>query len=260
MDLVRQLLRWSRSDSPAGRSLRRLLWASSQWSVAPGALHRLLLSERSLRRQLSDEVARALYYQPLFQLLCEEAEGPFRMEVCPDSKIPVVTGCKLHVGRGVRLSARTTFSGARNAPAPPAIVLGEDTYVGHRVVFRAGLGIALGKRCHVASYVSFTGDPGHPIDPVRRRTEAAPLEELGTIVVGDDVWIGEGALILGNVTIGDGAVVGARSIVTRDIPPWTVAAGAPARAVRRIETAPSSPDGEAADPTTSRGDERLLGG
>lgn len=197
-------------------------------------------------------MARALYYQPLFELLCDEVEGPFRMEVCPDSKVPVVSGCRLRIGKGVRLSARTTFSGARNAPHPPVIELGEETYVGHRVVFRAGHGITLGKRCYVASYVSFTGDPGHPLDPVRRRTEAAPVEELGTVVVGDDVWIGEGALILGDVTIGDGAVVGARSVVTKDIPPFTVAAGAPARAVKRIETvatAPAAPTAPAGSPT-----------
>lgn len=54
----------------------------------------------------------------------------------------------------------------------------------------------------------------------------------GPIVIGNDVWIGNRVLILRGVTIGDGAVVGAGSVVTRDIPPYTVAAGAPARIVR----------------------------
>ena len=52
------------------------------------------------------------------------------------------------------------------------------------------------------------------------------------VVVGSDVWIGREALILAGVTIGDGAVIGARSIVTKDVPPYTVAASAPAKVVR----------------------------
>lgn len=234
MDLFQGLLAQSRKDTALGRWLRRTLRAASQFSVPAGALHRLLLAERSLRRQAVDELWRALYYQPLFELLCDRVERPFRMEICPDSKLPVVTGCRLQVGRGVRISGRTTFSGARNAPRPPVIALGEGTYVGHRVTFRAGLDIRLGKNCFVASNVTISGDPGHPLDPVARRTEAAPVEDLAPITVGDDVWIGEGALLLGPLTIGEGAVIGARSVVTRDVPPGVIATGVPARVVRRI--------------------------
>lgn len=234
MDLFERILQQSRKNSTFGRKLRRLLQGASLWSVPAGPLHRLLLAERSVRRRLVDELARALYYQPLFELQCDRAKRPFRMETCPDSKLPVVTGCRLRVERGVRLSGRTTFSGARNAPRPPVIALGEGTYVGHRVTFRAGLDLTLGRNCFVASYVTFSGDPGHPLDPVARRTEAAPLEDLAEIVVEDDVWIGEGALILGPVRIGAGAVIGARSVVTRDVPPGVVATGVPARVVRRI--------------------------
>ena len=54
----------------------------------------------------------------------------------------------------------------------------------------------------------------------------------GDVEIGNDVWIGRGAKILGGVTIGDGAVIAAWSVVTRSIPPYTVAAGVPARAIR----------------------------
>lgn len=238
MDVVAQLLDASRKGGSVARALRRLLVASSQWSVPPGFVHRLLLMERSARRQLSDELWRALYYQPLFASLCERVEGSFRLEICPDSKLPVVSGCKLELGKGVRLSARTTFSGARNANERPRIVIGDESYIGHRVVLRAGTGLRIGSRCYVASNVFLSGDPGHPLDAARRRSEAAPAEELHSIRIGDDVWIGEGAAVIGEVTIGDGAVVAARSVVNRNVPAGTLVAGMPARVVRKLASDP----------------------
>jgi acetyltransferase-like isoleucine patch superfamily enzyme len=55
----------------------------------------------------------------------------------------------------------------------------------------------------------------------------------GNIIIGNDVWIGVNAVILSGVTIGNGAVVGAASVVTRDIPPYTIAAGNPAKPIRK---------------------------
>lgn len=62
---------------------------------------------------------------------------------------------------------------------------------------------------------------------------ATAWDNKGDIVVGNDVWIGYEALILAGVHIGDGAIIGARSIVTKDVPPYTIVAGSPARPIRR---------------------------
>ena len=56
----------------------------------------------------------------------------------------------------------------------------------------------------------------------------------GKIVIEDDAWIGAGAIILPDVTIGEGAVVGAGAVVTRDVPPYTVVVGVPAQPIKRI--------------------------
>ena len=58
-------------------------------------------------------------------------------------------------------------------------------------------------------------------------------DNKGDIVIGNDVWIGYEAVILSGVTIGDGAIIGARSVVTKDIPPYTIVGGVPARQIRR---------------------------
>ena len=52
-------------------------------------------------------------------------------------------------------------------------------------------------------------------------------------MIGNDVWIGFEAVILAGVTIGDGAVVGARAVVTKDVPPYTIVGGVPARPIRK---------------------------
>ena len=57
-------------------------------------------------------------------------------------------------------------------------------------------------------------------------------DNRGDIVVGNDVWIGYETVILSGVTIGDGAVIGARAVVTRDVPPYTIVGGVPAKPIR----------------------------
>lgn len=66
-----------------------------------------------------------------------------------------------------------------------------------------------------------------------RRNVADAWDHKGDIVVGNDVWIGYEAVILSGVTIGDGAVIGARAVVTKDVPPYTIMGGVPARPIRR---------------------------
>lgn len=62
---------------------------------------------------------------------------------------------------------------------------------------------------------------------------AAAWDNHGDITIGNDVWIGFEAVILAGVTIGDGAVVGARAVVTKDVPPYTIVGGVPARPIRK---------------------------
>lgn len=58
-------------------------------------------------------------------------------------------------------------------------------------------------------------------------------DKKGDIVIGNDVWIGYEAVILSGVTVGDGAIIGARAVVTKDVPPYAIVGGIPARYIRR---------------------------
>lgn len=66
-----------------------------------------------------------------------------------------------------------------------------------------------------------------------KKNVAEAWDNKGDIVVGNDVWIGYETVILSGVTIGDGAVIGARAVVTKDVPPYTIAAGIPAKPIRK---------------------------
>lgn len=87
-----------------------------------------------------------------------------------------------------------------------------------------GNGVDIASNCTFFPY-----DHGFlPDEPIRQQ----PLQSKGGIIVEDDVWLGAGVTVLDGVKIGRGAVVGAGSVVTHDIPPGAIAAGVPARILK----------------------------
>ncbi len=68
---------------------------------------------------------------------------------------------------------------------------------------------------------------------LEKRNVAASWDNKGDIVIGNDVWIGYEAVIMAGVTIGDGAIIGARAVVTKDVPPYTVAGGILAKPIKK---------------------------
>jgi acetyltransferase-like isoleucine patch superfamily enzyme len=110
-------------------------------------------------------------------------------------------------------------------------------------MFTEGARIVVGSFCSISPEVRVIGGGEHVtsrassfpmntflFDPAKRTSPDAA--DTGPTVVGNDVWIGMGAIILSGVTIGDGAVVGAGAVVDTSVPPYAVVAGNPARLVR----------------------------
>ena len=75
-------------------------------------------------------------------------------------------------------------------------------------------------------------DNRHKSGNKNQRNHAQENREQG-IVIGNDVWIGYEAVILAGVTVGDGAIIGTRAVVTKDVPPYTIVAGIPAKPIRK---------------------------
>ena len=90
--------------------------------------------------------------------------------------------------------------------------------------------VTFGDNCFLAPNVAIY-TAGHPIHPDARNS----MYEYGIdVTIGHNVWIGGNAVICPGVTIGDNCVIGAGSVVTKDVPAWSIAAGNPARVIRKI--------------------------
>lgn len=124
--------------------------------------------------------------------------------------------------------------------------IGAYSYGKPKVRFpESGRKLTIGRYCSIADRVEILLGGGHRLDwastypfaAMRGHFPEADAPEdyhasRGDVVIGHDVWLGSGCMILSGVTVGHGAVVAARAVVTRDVPPYAVVAGNPARVVR----------------------------
>ena len=110
------------------------------------------------------------------------------------------------------------------------IRMGENFYANHGLVILDGAQVTFGNNVFIAPNCVFS-TAGHPVDAERRNKG---LEYALPITVGDDVWFGMGVLVCPGITIGSNVVIGAGSVVTKDIPSGVVAVGNPCRVMRPI--------------------------
>lgn len=110
------------------------------------------------------------------------------------------------------------------------IEIGENFYTNHNCVILDGAKVTFGDNVFIAPNCCFS-TAGHPIDFLQRNEG---LEFAYPIKVGNNVWIGAGVIVLPGVTIGDNSIIGAGSVVNKDIPANVIAVGNPCRVLREI--------------------------
>lgn len=206
---------------------------------------------------LLHKAVRGAYYGASRLLVCE----PLFKAACRSYGRNVRTGVYVHfvlgdgdivIGDDSNIDGKSSFVfGARFAERP-LLSIGSRTYVGHQCSFSVSSRITVGSDCYIAAGCYFLDSPGHPLDPSRRLAHLPPdPEQIKPVVISDNVWIGTEAMILPGVTVGEGSVVAARSVVTADVPPYTVVGGAPARTLKRLE--PPAAVGEPRPPAVTSG-------
>jgi acetyltransferase-like isoleucine patch superfamily enzyme len=158
---------------------------------------------------------------------------PYRLLLFPQLRAPFLRLLGATVGRGTVLHAVRFFNLYRRGFG--GLEIGADCFVGDECLLDLAEGIRLEAQVTLAERVlvlthANVGYADHPLQP-HFPASAAP------VVVRSGSFVGANVTILPGVTIGPRAVVGAGSVVTRDVPEGVVAAGAPARVLRRIEPA-----------------------
>lgn len=127
----------------------------------------------------------------------------------------------------VGLNHRCTFSASRNAK----ITIGDDCGFSATAIAAAS-SITIGNRVGCGANCTITDTDHHLIDPLAR-AENKPANSAA-IVIEDDVWLGMNVVVLKGVTIGRGTIVAANGVVTKSLPSNVIAAGVPARVIKRL--------------------------
>ncbi|WP_409331564.1 sugar O-acetyltransferase [Trujillonella humicola] len=166
--------------------------------------------------ELAEDSARALDLSAAYNATSVR-QGSLRRRLLEELLGAVGEGTELrpplHVDYGshIRIGARCFANFGLVALDVAAITIGDDVQIGPNVQLLT---------------------PTHPLEPGPRRDK---WEAAEPIVIGDNVWLGGGVIVLPGVTIGENTVVGAGAVVTRDLPANAVAVGNPARVVRVLE-------------------------
>lgn len=239
--LNRQLLRLKRSDSAFVRFLKRALFRFYCPTLPP--LPRLLLPGFRLLYRLHFLTILAFrwilavcYCNPLFQSKC----ASFGRDVYIGG-LPFVTGpIEIHIGNGVQLGENLSIMSGHILDRP-RLILKDRAEVGPDSVIVVNREVVIEEHARVSWACRISDSDGHPREADRRAAgEPADAKDILPVHIGRYAWIGNGSHIMKGVTIGEGAIIGANSVVISNIPPYSLAMGNPAEVILRNFGLPST--------------------
>jgi acetyltransferase-like isoleucine patch superfamily enzyme len=143
---------------------------------------------------------------------------------------------RLEVGAGTLFEPDVWIT----APGDARVRIGEGSFLNQGVMVAAQHLVEIGDHCMLANGC-FVSDASHRYDDPVRPVTWQGFESRGPTRIGDNCWLGVNVVVTDGVTIGERCVIGANSVVTENVEPFSVAAGAPARVVRKIEYPRRSP-------------------
>lgn len=142
----------------------------------------------------------------------------------------IAIGRDVRIWPGARLEAFNVRGGGVRLSIGDGTVIHPGAHIGAIESVRIGRGVLMASNIYITDHDHDFTNPAEPAI-ANRRALAAPVE------IGDHAWLGERAMVLKGVRIGRGAVIGAGSVVTRDVPAFAVAVGSPARVIRSFDHA-----------------------
>lgn len=234
------ILKIKQGDTPVYRFMRSVARSmhQPQAPVLPRVLRPVLRSFYELHFSVI-QTARLLltlfYRHPLFQGRC----ASIGKNVSIDG-LPFVAGhCEIHIGSHVYLGANLDIFSGRFFEHP-RLVIKDRAELGWNVRLTVNREIIIEERVRVSADCRISDSDGHPRE-ADLRAQNAPLhpKDIRPVRICQDAWIGNGTHIMKGVTIGEGAIIGANSVVITDIPPFALAFGNPAEVFFRNVGRPS---------------------
>lgn len=142
-------------------------------------------------------------------------------------------GDNVNIGIFSWISVSTSFAGINcSSKRKIRLKIGNNVSIGNNAFIVANNDVSIGNNVIIAPYV-YISDHMHEYENTKVNLSEQPLTNSGHVSIGDNVFIGIKASILPNVSIGERSVVGAGSVVTKDVPSYSVVVGNPARVVKR---------------------------
>ncbi|WP_413174004.1 acyltransferase [Anabaena azotica] len=138
---------------------------------------------------------------------------------------------RISIGSGTTLERGVDLGTLENS----SIVIGENTYIGLYTCITGYGNIKIGKKCLIAAHCGIYGN-GHIFADSQLAIADQEVTKKG-ITIEDDCWLGHGVTVIDGITIARGSVIGAGAVVTRNIPPYSIAVGVPARVIAQRHTA-----------------------
>lgn len=212
----------------------------------PAVVGRLLRAERNARITSWRFLKRVLYCDPLFRSYCAQVGKGLHLVGAP----PLVVGeGRIIIGESVTIDAPTTFAFARISGKEAVLTVGDRSVVSCDVAIFIASRVSIGADCIIGPGTTIFDNSAHPVDPKARLTgKPMSASEIEPVAIEDNCWISSHVRILPGVRVGQGSVVGTSSVVTRDVPPYSLAVGNPAQVVRSLNRS---------DLTVENGRERL---
>ena len=225
------LLRLRRGEGPFFGPLKRLILRILHFSITPPKvlkpLFRLFYHLHYFVIYSLHQLVNMFYYGPLFKARCESVGRRLHISKLPEIDGPVT----VFVGDDVEIFGQIGIGSGRIFDRP-RLVIGDRVDIGPDVYITVNKEVVIEEDVNIASGVRIADTDSHPRDTEARVKGLPPApEEIKPVRICKRAWLGQRCFIMKGVTVGEGAVIGAASVVVTDIPPYAVAMGNPARVV-----------------------------
>lgn len=187
------------------------------------------------------------YRLPLFQARCEKVGKNLSID-----GLPFVSGhVKIEIGENVWLGGKVAIMSGRMLDEP-RLIIRDNAELGWNVLITVNREVVIEEHVRVSYDCRITDSDAHPQEAdLRALNHPARPEDIRPVRICKYAWIGNGTHIMKGVTIGEGAIIGANSVVMTDVPPYCLAVGNPARAYLKDFGLPSTAKSQSETAKTS---------